>query len=355
MDKPEFRSIGHLVPTIVNMPIGEKDGMTSGSMMKSRTSGITTSPNPATCSPTAQQPGASGSVATSSSTVTAAARKAQNRDLKTSLSSSVRSCLAAEWKAAEIEVDGWEPSTLVATEVFCGYRLTDIPPEADLETARSTVREKLAEAGHDAAVHELTRLWVTTRKAQPIGDKQKELMLAAYIEDLQIYPEDILKATCRKRPRWEWWPALGRLLEHADALLAEWQMVADALSPEAVERAMERKAAEALEAEAAARRREEVLAYQAERQRRFDEAATWRRQNPGPYPDPTVRRPLEGAAAGLCRSLKEAETVLASFSLTADEDALICAKWGLVPTELTPTTELLQQRRKPPNGRRAST
>lgn len=219
-----------------------------------------------------------------------------------------------------------------------------MPPDADLQIAGVTLKEKLTPAGLDAAMEELTRLWVTTRTPS-ISDQQKELMLGAYEEELAAYPLDIIKAACRNPPRWKFWPELGPLLDRADALLAEWQMVADALTPQAVERARKRKAALAETAAAAAQRREEILAYEAERKRGWDEAAKWRAANPGPYreavrtyssvaDDPVTGEPKLTTSAAMKR-VKE-ELAVTGFRLKGVDDPGVQARlreMGVDPAE----------------------
>ncbi len=196
---------------------------------------------------------------------------------------SVRSNLAGKWRQVEGEIDG-EKIVYVASEVFEGHSLKAVPPDADLETARLILEVSLSPAGEDAALQELTRLRVTTRDPRDLAKEQTTLMMAAYAEDLAAYPEDVIKAACRNPPRWKFWPELGPLLDRAEAIMSERQQLADALNPVSVERARQREVAAAAGAQEEARHREELLAAQAVRQRRWDEGAKWQAANPLPNP-----------------------------------------------------------------------
>jgi hypothetical protein len=228
------------------------------------------------------------------------------------LPQSVKSCLTGKWKAAEH----------VGDDLMIGYDLKRVPPEADVITASAIVAEALAPAGKPAALKELTMLRLVTRDQRNLSHDELKLMLAAYAERCAAFPADVITAACQNAPYWEFWPALGKLLERMEALIEQRRRLQRALTPEAIEGARERAR---IVAEAQDQRRAEILAVEREREQRFQEAAEWRRDNPGPYNHayPTMKSEPEPVTA---KVLKRVRKETDGFKFLAEDDPRVQAR-----------------------------
>ena len=165
---------------------------------------------------------------------------------------SVMSSVAPVWAKAEHVSDDFVVTRaykLMSMRIEA-YELINIPPNRVLEAARSVLSQALAPADFELAKREVQLLWLGTRHKIELAEDEEKAMLADYSEALSNYPQDVIVGTCRGKPRWEFWPSRGAVLNRADALMQERMQLADALLPEAVERAQLR-----IEAEAEVRRR----------------------------------------------------------------------------------------------------
>ena len=206
-------------------------------------------------------------------------------------------------------------------EIRTGYSLKRVPPETDVITARAIVAEALAPAGKAAALKELTMLRLVTRDQRNLSHDELKLMLAAYAERCAAFPADVITAACQNAPYWEFWPALGKLLERMEALIEQRRRLQRALTPEAIEGARERAR---IVAEAQDQRRAEILAVEREREQRFQEAAEWRRDNPGPYnANTTMKSEPEPVTAKVLKRVRQETN---GFKLLAEDDPRIQAR-----------------------------
>lgn len=325
-----FRPIGRLIQRIVNTP-EITDTTIHGSTKKPGDSTVTTSTDRTSGTKTGQNAGAIGFAAPQISHISEALRELPGRDVKGLLPSSVNSCLIAAWKTAEsFGKDGDVREDVI--KAFAGYVLSRVPPEANLQASRSIVTASLLSAGPRIALRELQWLRLVTRDHRDLSDDDVKLMLAAYRERCAIFPEDVIVAACRNPPLWEFWPSLARLIERMESITAPRRQIEGALAPRAVEAAKAR-------IEAERRHRNDTLAAIAERNRRWEEAAAWRRENLGPYAGyisslvaRQARAPLDGWPFREKRDLFNADTAkrvydeTCNFRLLDDDDPRVQAR-----------------------------
>jgi len=88
-----------------------------------------------------------------------------------------------------------------------GYRMTEPIPAKDLETAVAMLEVSLTPLNKSEIMQELTMLQVKTVN-RTVKQKDQELMLSAYAEELQYFPSDIVRYTLRSLAlSSKWWPA----------------------------------------------------------------------------------------------------------------------------------------------------
>ena len=160
---------------------------------------------------------------------------------------------------------GFEP------EPAGGVALVGSVNSAELAAACSTVAAALRPGPPAVAQREMIRLRAVTIKSKDATLAETATAIAAYAETLAEYPEDIIVAVCRgwpRRPGGKYWPALAELLEAAEALLTERRRLHEALM----------RGPKPVEPDREAEKRQQWIA---DRDRRWAEAAAWRRANPG--------------------------------------------------------------------------
>jgi hypothetical protein len=102
-----------------------------------------------------------------------------------------------------------------------------------------------------------------------------------------------------------------------EAPVEQRRQLQQALTPEAIEQAHRR-------AEILAAGRAEILAYERDRSRRFEEAAAWRRDNPGCYPTANTAAPEREPVTA--KVLKRVRQETAAFRLPAEDDPGVQAR-----------------------------
>jgi hypothetical protein len=234
---------------------------------------------------------------------------ASGESLQALLPPSVRSACRERTTSYALGEYGFEP-------IVVGLELVGPVDEAERNEARIIVAAALQPSAPTTIKRELVRLRFATANRE-LDQDGMNLMMAIYAETLIEYPEDVVVKTCRDwvKRGGKFWPALAELTEPADRLVKERRDLADAL-------ARGPKPPPEPDPEDIERRR-----LVAEQERRWAEAAEWRRA----HPELTTAQAPPREWAGGDKPLPP----LAPFHLPEVEDLPEAQRW-LAEMEATP-------------------